>query len=562
MADCEEQVFSNDYYDFIIGYDEVIDLPPIEGVCSQRIEDNYDIFFYSRDLIPDTDLIAYSYSAVPKCFGLLDQTALEASGIIRLQNQPVLSLKGQGVLVGFLDTGIDYTNPLFQFSDGSTRIERIWDQTIRSGKKPEGFIYGTEYTRDDINRALASENPLEIVPSRDEDGHGTFLAGVACGSEDAENDFIGAAPLSEIVVVKLKQAKQYLRDYYFIPDGEPAYQENDIMAAIAYLHGLANARNVPLALCVALGNNMGSHGKDGPLSTYLNFISSRRKRACVTATGNEANARHHFQGRITADVNFEDVEINVEQNMGGFFVELWAPAPELYTVSVISPTGEQIPKVPFRSGSRQVFDFTFEGTTVSIDYRIIGRETGSQLIYFRFINPSRGLWTIRVFPQNIIDGVYNMWLPMRRLMGGEVYFLRSNPDITLTIPGTAIQPITVGGYQVENKSLYLNSGRGYTLSGDVKPDFNAPAVNVFGPGLRSSYVTFTGTSAAAAITTGACAQVLEWAVVNQRDPTITTAGIKNMFIRGANRQNDRSYPNREWGYGTLEAYQAFENLRL
>lgn len=561
MPDCREQIYSNDYYDMIINTDEVADITPVEGVCTQRIGKNFIVFYYPRELFPVSDLISYAYSIIPKCFGLLDQTALEASGIIRLQNQPVLSLKGSGVMVGFIDTGIDYTNPLFRYSDGSSRIYRIWDQSISGEQTPEGFLYGTEYTNDDLNRALNAENPFEVVPSRDENGHGTFLAGVACGGEDITNDFIGAAPLSEIAVVKLKQAKQYLQEYFFIPDGVPAFQENDVMAGIDYLNELANERNMPLAICIALGNNMGSHGRDGALSTFLNDISISRKRACVTATGNEANARHHFKGQITEEAGFEDVEINVEEDMEGFFLEMWSAAPELYTVSVVSPTGERIPRVPSRTGTRQVFNFTFENTTVSIDYRISGRETGSQLIYFRFTNAKKGLWTIRVYPQNTIVGTYNMWLPMQQLMGGEVYFLRSNPETTLTIPGTAVQPITAGGYEVANKSLYLNSGRGFTLNGDVKPDFAAPAVNVYGPGIRHDYVTLTGTSAAAAITTGACAQILEWAIVNERDPAITTAGIKNMLIRGANRQDDRAYPNREWGYGTLNVYQAFENLR-
>ncbi len=560
MPDCKEQVYSNDFYDFIVPYGVETEVPAAEG-CVQRIAEEYDIFFYAREGLPPLSVGDYTYTTIPKCYGLLDTTALEASGILRLQNQPVLSLKGDGVLVGFIDTGIDYTNPLFRYSDGSTRILRIWDQSIQDGTPPDGILYGAEYREEEINRALSGENPYEAVPSRDENGHGTFLAGVACGGEDVANNFIGAAPNARLAVVKLKGAKQYLRDFFFVPEGVEAYQETDIMMAVSYLNGLANILDMPLVICIALGNSIGSHGENGPLSSYLNFICTRRRRSVVTAAGNEANARHHFQGQLKGEMEYEDVEITLEEDMDGFFIELWADAPELYAVSVISPTGEQLPRVPVRTGASGEFRFVFEGTTVTVDYRIEAQETASQLIYFRFLRPKRGLWIVRVYPENIITGSYNMWLPMRQMTAGNAFFLRSNPDVTLTSPGTARQVITAGGYQVANRSIFPDSGRGYTVSGEIKPDFAAPAVDVYGPGLRHNFVTFTGTSAAAAVATGAVAQIMQWALVEKNQPTLLNAGIKNMLIRGTGKSNERSYPNREWGYGTLDVYRAFEMLR-
>ena len=473
----------------------------------------------------------------------------------------MLSLKGNGVLVGFIDTGIDYTNPVFRFSDGSTRIAAIWDQSIEDGTPPDGIIYGAEYRREQINEALQSEDPYELVPHRDENGHGTFLAGVACGSEDIANDFIGAVPQSQIAVVKLKQAKPYLRDFFFIPEGVEAFSEADIMMGVSYLDGLANRLGLPLVICLAVGNSMGSHGRDGSLATYLNYICTRRRRSVVTAAGNEANARHHFQGTISGEMEYEDVEINVETDVAGVFFELWAESLELYAVSIISPTGEQFPRLPVRAGGSGDYHFIFEGTTVSVDYRVETKEAANQLIYFRFSNLRRGLWIVRVFPENIVTGRYNMWLPLQQFTEGNVFFLRSDPDITITTPGTSGQVITVGGYQVSNGSIYQSSGRGFTTSGEIKPDFAAPAVSVYGPGLRGNYVTMTGTSAAAAITTGAVAQIMQWALVEQREPTLSNAGIKNMLIRGTRKNQERSYPNREWGYGMLDVYRAFELLR-
>lgn len=560
MPDCREQVYSNDYFDFIVPIEAQNRMEPFQG-CAQRISEYFDIFFYPKSQLPPLSVSSFSYSSIPKCYGLLDTIALEESGIIRLQNQPVLSLKGKGVLVGFLDTGIDYTNPLFRYTDGSTRIVSIWDQTIENGMPPAGILYGAEYRAEEINQALASSDPYAVVPSRDETGHGTFLAGITCGGEDVKNDFIGAAPNAGIAVVKLKPAKQYLRDFFFIPDGVAAFQETDIMMAVAYLNGLAAILDMPLVICLALGNSIGSHGRPGFLEAYLNNICLKRKRSIVTAAGNEANSRHHYHGRIYGEPEYEDVELNVEEDMEGFVFELWSNAPELFEVSVISPTGEQMPRIPAGTRTTSTFRFVFEGTTVSVDYPGYVTEAASQLIFFRFIKPRKGLWMIRVYPSNVVTGDYNIWLPMRELTLGNVFFLRSNPEMTLTSPGTGDQVITVGGYQVADRSIYADSGRGYTVTGDIKPDFVAPAVNIYGPGLRHNYVTYTGTSVAAAVAAGAVAQIMQWALVEQNNPWLSNAGIKNMLIRGTGKSGERSYPNREWGYGTLDVYNAFQEMR-
>ena len=564
MSECAERIISEDYADFIIeiGFRENEARQEYKDLCIQDIGYKFSAIYYPLSEINPISVGEDTYIAIPKLFGLMDTSAVEATGALRLQRVRGASLTGNGVIVGFIDTGIDYTNDIFKNVTGRTRILSIWDQSDQSGTPPQGIEFGSEYTREDIDRALQSENPYSIVPTKDTQGHGTFMAGVACGSESENGDFIGAAPQSEIIMVKLKEAKQYLRDFFFVKDGVPAYQENDIMMAVSYLNGVANILNRPLVICVALGNSAGSHASEGFLPSYLNYICGRRKRVVVTATGNEANARHHFQGRIIGEMEHEDAEITVEENTKGFFVELWASAPELYAVTIISPSGEQIPRILVRRGASEQFHFIFEGTTITVDYRIDTKETASQLIFFRFIRPTPGLWTIRIFPQLTVTGNYHLWLPLRELTDGNNFFLRSNPEITLTSPSAARQVITVGGYQASNTSIYADSGRGYTITGEIKPDFVAPAVDVYGPGLLGNFITFTGTSAAAAITAGACAQIMQWAIVDQNNTVMSNTSIKNMLIRGTAKPENRTYPNREWGYGTLDVFGAFQNLRL
>ncbi len=129
---------------------------------------------------------------VPTILGLMDKSALEASGVLAVQNQPFLNLKGSGVLIGIVDTGINYTIDEFIYEDNTTKIVSIWDQTIK-GKPPKNFCFGAEYTRKDIDLAISSEAPFDIVPSKDEIGHGTKLASICAGRENTKENFIGVA---------------------------------------------------------------------------------------------------------------------------------------------------------------------------------------------------------------------------------------------------------------------------------------------------------------------------------------------------------------------------------
>ena len=101
MSDCEEKIYSNDYVDFIISKD-VLDVIDLSSDCIQRIDEEKDTYFYPRSFFRIFDFPADSYASVPKCYGLLDETALEVSGILKLQQQPALALKGQGVMIGFI----------------------------------------------------------------------------------------------------------------------------------------------------------------------------------------------------------------------------------------------------------------------------------------------------------------------------------------------------------------------------------------------------------------------------------------------------------------------------
>jgi subtilisin family serine protease len=247
--------------------------------------------------------------------------------------------------------------------------------------------------------------------------------------------------------------------------------------------------------------------------------------------------------------------------MSGFTLELWAQPPEQYTVGIRSPGGETIPQIPARLNGSGVYHLVLEQSTVYVDYRIVETSYGSQLIFLRFSRPTPGIWTIRVTNDIHINGIYHMWLPITGLMPAEAVFLQPNPDTTLTLPSAAENPISVAAYNHQTESIYIHSGRGFTRTGEVKPDITAPGVNVYGALPGGRYGMRSGTSVAAAHTAGVAALLLEWGLVRNNRRTMSTYEVKAYLIRGAVRRAEIDYPSKQWGYGTLNIYRVFTSLR-
>jgi subtilisin family serine protease len=523
-------------------------------------------FFYAVVHVPVSQInndviLKYGYSAMPTLYGPVSQASLEASGILRLRSIPNFNLRGHGVLVGIIDSGIDYTNPVFQNADKTSRIVSIWDQTIQSDNFPPNAGYGTEYTREQLNAALSNENPLSVVPSTDEIGHGTMVAGIAAGNEVPDSNFYGVAPDSELVVVKLKQAKKYLRDFFLIKEGAPCYESIDILFGIDYLRRTAIALNRPIAVCISVNTSFGSHDGRQTLTSYLSLRSRSAGFGVVIAAGNEGNSRRHYFGRINETTGYDTVELSVGENEQGFTMELWGDAPGLFSVDIQSPSGEYIPRIIPRLDENREISFVFERTIIYLDYQIIESQSGDELILFRFKNPAAGIWRFNVYGALESGLGFHIWLPMEGFISDNTFFIRSDPYTTVLALGTGRYPITVTAYNNEDDSLYLDASRGFTRTGVIKPEIAAPGVNITAPSLNNTFVEATGTSAAAAHTTGVAALLFEWAIVKGNQPSINTLDMKIFMIRGARRDLELEYPNRDWGYGILDVFNIFDILR-
>ena len=567
-----EKILSDEYYDMITDYE----LPPQismdigEDFVYQPIEGELGITYINRNNVPPLGISNYAYSMIPKLYGFqqrsgskragtFDPTPLIESGITTVQRGP-LNLTGKGVVIGFVDTGIRYEEEVFRNPDGSTRILGIWDQTIQEGTPPEGFYYGTEYTREMINRALQSENPREVVPSYDESGHGTALASVAAGSVVGSGlTFVGAAPEAEIVMVKLKEAKPHLKEFYLVPEEVEAYAESDILAAVKYLESYAIAVSRALVICFGAGTNMGDHEGHSALAEYLNAIAVRRSRVVIVAGGSEGNGAHHYLGLSQEGLRetIDNVEIRVDEEEKGFVAEFWGNISANHIISVKAPGGEETPQIDFRTQDSLEFQFIYEDTRLQIDHVLVEQDSGEELIFFRFENPTPGIWTIQVVITGNRSGEsdFHIWLPITEFIQGETYFLRPSPYITLTEPANTRDVITTTVYDDAGGGFWVPSGRGYTRLGRVKPELCAPGVNIdTAAGVR------TGSDLAAAFMAGASAQFMQWAVEEVNRPWVESRELKSYLIRGAKREAGMVYPNREMGYGKLNISGTFDVL--
>jgi len=497
-------------------------------------------------------------SVFPIVLGILDQQNLEAAGIMQAQRHPYLDLRGRGTLIGFIDTGIDYTKEAFQYEDGNSKIKYIWDQTIR-GNAPQGFYYGAEYSEDQINSALRMEYPWMLVPHRDTIGHGTFLASVAAGRENGE--YTGAAPDAEIIAVKLKRASPFHYEQFLVPEWqENAFLSSDLMLGVRYILNKADELRRPVVICIAVGSNLGGHNGYSPLEEYLTRISSINGVSVVCAAGNESQARHHANYKLSVSGETQNVELSVGEQAEDIYLSLWSGSSDRIAVSMLSPTGESIPKIPVRPGARYTANLVLERSRVIVEYHLPLRASGDQFTRIKILHPTPGIWTITVHGEIVLDGEYHFWLPLTGFIDPNTMFLSPTPSYTITVPATARGAITCGAYDSRNNSLYFNSSWGPTRWPMMAPDFVAPGVGVGGV-VPSGYGQMSGTSVSAAITAGACALMLQWGIVDDNETALTTERIKAHLIRGCVRDIFMEYPNTQWGYGRLNLYNALNIMR-
>lgn len=485
------------------------------------------------------------------------------------------NLTGRDVIVAVIDSGIDYAHPDFRNADGTTRIIELWDQTIPSGSvsvpgtvadeggtgrrneggngseervltAPEGFYIGTVFDSEVINHALdqpTDQARYAICPSRDISGHGTHVTGIAAGNGRASNGrYRGVAFESELLVVKLGLP---------LENGFP--RTTELMQAVDYCLGKSTEYGKPIVVNLSFGNNYGSHSGNSLIETYLDDMANYGRTSIAAGSGNEGAAAVHTSGRVT-EGQTERVELAVSEFETALNLQIWKSYVDEIAVSIVHPGGLVVGPIQRIQGPQR---FTVGNTQLLLYYGEPSPYSPFQEIYFDFI-PVRdyidsGVWEVRLVPQRIVQGRYDMWLPSGGVLNSGTGFLYPTEETTLTIPSTAARVITVGAYDALFDQPASFSGRGYTReTNQVKPDLAAPGVEITSCAPGGGYVARTGTSMATPFVSGGAALLMQWGIVNGNDPYLYGEKMKAYLIRGARELPVfEEYPNPVLGWGVL-----------
>lgn len=463
-------------------------------------------------------------SATPIILGLIDRNYTIPDNLISVQNLPA-EYRGNGVLVGIADTGIDINDSAFKYENGDSRIYSMWVQD--DDEQSESVCFGREYTREEI-----TEGNINI---EGDTLHGTNMAKAVQK----------VAPDVEFVIVKLKNAKNYYKRQLGIDENIPAFESSDLMLAIDYILKKSSEAKKPTSIVIGIGSNQGGHDGLNILESYLSQIAINNGISIITATGNEALSGRHTSFEINTDKGYEDVEINVGQNTKNFALWIWSDITDRVDVAIIPPLGNSIGRIEARNNFINTYKINITDTTVRVEYRIPLYRTSSQVTMIYVDKAVSGIWTIRVYGNTVL-GKINCWLPITEF-ASDIKFLSPNVNTTLVTPSTAFNVMSVGGYDTISNKMIPSSGRGPTRDGRLKPDFVAP--------------TNYSTSISASISAGVAALLLEWGIVRANNFNLNTISIKSYIMQGAVLLSSGDItPNNIWGYGAINLYNAFDKL--
>lgn len=385
-----------------------------------------------------------------------------------VKDQRGRAVRGQGTLVGIVDTGIDYRNPDFKNANGTTRIKYIWDQTSR-GKVPTGFAYGNECASTAINNGSCAE--------RDVEGHGTHVAGIAAGNGRSSNPprYVGVANQADIAVVKLRATK-----------------ETDIVDGCRYLIQKAQQLREPLVINLSLGADGEPHDGSGTVGQALSQLTASG-RIVVAAAGNESLRAGHASGVIqqgqTVHVRF------TAQDATDGTLHLYYPVKDSITGSIVDEaTGQEF---TVNDSGRLTASSSMDGT-FKVATQLTRKDATWETLTILIVaarRPVNGQFDLSLVGTKITDaGKFNVWSG-----GSHIKFLNPDRYITLATPADVQNVISVASYTTRTSyqdvngrsisycslmecsgqahpvgSLDLTSSWGPTVDGRQKPDIAAP----------------------------------------------------------------------------------------
>ncbi len=463
----------------------------------------------------------------------------ESACIFPVKRTPY-SLSGKGVLVAVIDSSVDYANAHFRNADGATRILALWNQDSHGEgvHTPAGFAIGTEYSADEINAAL--EGGAEVT-APDLSGHGTAVAGILAGGR--RNGFEGVATEASLLVVKLRSS-----------NGNVFTQSADIMRAVTYALRKADEFNMPLVINLSYGTVWGAHNGQSLLERFMDNAAEIGRTSIVVGGGNDGEAGRHYRKKGPADMS-ERAELEIGDYEFGISLHIFYPGQEVYDFSLITPQGREV-RIPMRE---ELFQENYDLFTVRAVIAGAKPYTSYAEVFIQ-LSPTGGVlpaggWILEIKPVKVLTGIVDVYLSSSAYTSSTTRFIRPENELTITVPATAGQVISVGAYSADLNTYAPFSGRGAlgTIPGiGNKPDLVAPGINVRTVSVRGGYTTVSGTSFATPFVSGSAALMMEWGIVRGNDPYLYGEKLKAFLTGSARRLNGfEDLPNEKEGWGAL-----------
>lgn len=493
-----------------------------------------------EDIIRLLEYPEVAYVEKPRLLRIEQQSEGVAASCIPAVRRPPYGLTGAGTLICIADSGIDYSHRAFRNADGSTRILGIWDQTIE-GNPPEGFYIGSFYSEDNINQALSADSVYErnrIVPSVDTSGHGTHVAGIAASE---------VAPEASLLIVKLGNRRN-----------QSTPKTTELMQAVTFAKRFADRVNMPLSINISFGNNYGAHDGTALLERYLDSVASTARISISVGTGNDGAAARHISRQLSSYA-LTEVEWAVAPYETSLNLQIWKHLADNMRFTLVTPEGRRYG--PF--GENEVIllgnaytSYRSINTNMEIYQGLPTPYNQNQQIFIEFLPRrsyiSEGIWRLEIETAQIINGSIMMYLPVVEGTSSATGFVRPSIDGTLTIPSSAGRVISVAAYNSITGAQVAFSGRGFSGSGNIKPDLAAPGVDIYSAAPGGGYSLRTGTSMATPFVAGSAALLMQWGIIMGNDPYLYGEKLRSYLIRGAKRIDGFSrWPNPQLGWGTL-----------
>lgn len=460
-----------------------------------------------------------------------------------ISKQPYINLDGSGVLIAIIDSGIEYLHPDFIKEDETSRIVSIWDQESDKKSPPEGMIFGSEFNREDINNAiLKGDSSL----SKDNIGTGTIAAGIAAGNGRLDERYKGIAINSELVIVKLRQQNSVYKN------DKVSYIDSDFLAAIKYVLDISQKEDKMIIINITVADRARSFVITNLLDTFSDLKNPGV--VVVSGAGNEGNTDIHYEGRFTNNYEFQDILIQVG-NQKSLDITVSPSGPGKIGANLISPSGE-ISYTAQYAPDMFVYEgeFNLADSSYKIDIIYPWIFSGNQDLKISIDNIKPGIWTLRLFPEFIITGEYNVYLPNKNIIDSNTRFIDSSANSTVTLYALTEKVITIGAYNDRIDSMWIGSSKGSLMGRLTKPNLVAPGVDIISTYINQRYASSTGTGVSGSLVVGLLALIMEY--ITQKNPLqkreLYTNILKTYLMLGATKEELYNYPNIYQGYGIVD----------